>query len=88
MPIDLIDLDNWFSFKGSLNCNLINSLNYIDRTIILDRQKVYQADDIFNSTEDLLFELRKIAKDYDIILIMTNKDSQKFITPLKDHFEN
>ena len=68
--------------------NLLNSLNYVDRSIILDRQKVYEADDIFNSTEDLLFELRKIAKDYDIILIMTNKDSQKFITPLKDHFEN
>ena len=67
---------------------MFNSLNFVDRAIILDRQKVYQTDDIFNSTEDLLFELRKIAKDYDIILIMTNKDSQKFITPLKDHFEN
>ena len=32
--------------------NLFNSLNYVDRTIILDRQKAYQAD-IFNSTEDL-----------------------------------
>ena len=67
--------------------NLFNSLNYVDRTIILDRQKVYEADDIFNSTEDLLFELRKIAKDYDIILIMTNKDSQKFIKPIIKNLE-
>ena len=86
--LGIVELASNTMSSGYHKDNLFNSLNYVDRTIILDRQKVYQADDIFNSTEDLLFELRKIAKDYDIILIMTNKDSQKFITPLKDHFEN
>ena len=86
--LGIVELGSNTMSSGYHKDNLFNSLNYVDRTIILDRQKVYQADDIFNSTEDLLFELRKIAKDYDIILIMTNKDSQKFITPLKDHFEN
>ena len=84
----VVELGSNTMSSGYHKDNLFNSLNYVDRTIILDRQKVYQADDIFNSTEDLLFELRKVAKNYDIILIMTNKDSQKFITPLKDHFEN
>ena len=86
--LGIVELGSNTMSSGYHKDNLFNSLNYVDRTIILDRQKVYDADDIFNSTEDLLFELRKIAKDYDIILIMTNKDSQKFITPLKDHFEN
>ena len=86
--LGIVELGSNTMSSGYHKDNLFNSLNYVDRAIILDRQKVYQADDIFNSTEDLLFELRKIAKDYDIILIMTNKDSQKFITPLKDHFEN
>ena len=86
--LGIVELGSNTMYSGYHKDNLFNSLNYVDRAIILDRQKVYQADDIFNSTEDLLFELRKIAKDYDIILIMTNKDSQKFITPLKDHFEN
>ncbi len=86
--LGIVELGSNTMSSGYHKDNLFNSLNFVDRTIILDRQKVYQADDIFNSTEDLLFELRKIAKDYDIILIMTNKDSQKFITPLKDHFEN
>ena len=86
--LGIVELGSNTMSSGYHKDNLFNSLNYVDRTIILDRQKVYEADDIFNSTEDLLFELRKIAKDYDIILIMTNKDSQKFITPLKDHFEN
>ncbi len=86
--LGVVELGSNTMSSGYHKDNLFNSLNYVDRAIILDRQKAYQADDIFNSTEDLLFELRKIAKDYDIILIMTNKDSQKFITPLKDHFEN
>ena len=86
--LGIVELGSNTMSSGYHKDSLFNSLNYVDRTIILDRQKVYEADDIFNSTEDLLFELRKIAKDYDIILIMTNKDSQKFITPLKDHFEN
>ena len=86
--LGIVELGSNTMSSGHHKDDLFNSLNYVDRAIILDRQKVYQADDIFNSTEDLLFELRKIAKDYDIILIMTNKDSQKFITPLKDHFEN
>ena len=86
--LGIVELGSNTMSSGYHKDNLFNSLNFVDRAIILDRQKVYQADDIFNSTEDLLFELRKIAKDYDIILIMTNKDSQKFITPLKDHFEN
>ena len=86
--LGIVELGSNTMSSGYHKDNLFNSLNYVDRTIILDRQKVYEADDIFNSTEDLLFELRKIAKDYDIILIMTNKDSQKFITPLKDYFEN
>ena len=86
--LGIVELGSNTMSSGYHKDNLFNSLNFVDRTIILDRQKVYQADDIFNSTEDLLFELRKVAKDYDIILIMTNKDSQKFITPLKDHFEN
>ena len=86
--LGVVELGSNTMSSGYHKDNLFNSLNYVDRAIILDRQKVYQADDIFNSTEDLLFELRKITKDYDIILIMTNKDSQKFITPLKDHFEN
>ena len=48
---------------------------------------MYQGDKIFQSSSALREEITKIIKDYDIILIMTNRDSQKFIKPILESLE-
>ena len=42
---------------------------------------------IENKIESLLLNLKETILDYDIILIMTNKDSQKFIKPVLKYIE-
>ena len=58
-----------------------------DQALILDPKGKYQGDNIFQSIDILIEELIKKIKDYDIILIMTNKDSQKFIQPILQSLE-
>ena len=66
---------------------MLKSFDSIDNALILDLKESYEGSNIFNSMNDLLGELKNVAQDYDIILIMTNKDSQKFIQPLKNYLE-
>jgi len=56
--------------------------------ILLDHKKVYDYQNAYDSIETLMKKLQEIVFDYDIILIMTNKDSQKFINPIINHLEN
>ena len=67
--------------------NLLDSFESINQALILDPKRKYQGDNIFQSIDILIEELIKKIKDYDIILIMTNKDSQKFIQPILKSLE-
>ncbi len=85
--LGIIELGSNTMSSGYHKESLLESYSKIDHALILDEKASYEGSNIFNSLNDLLTELKKITKDYDIILIMTNRDSQKFIKPLKDYLE-
>ena len=68
--------------------NLIESLKILDKTFLLDHNNVYDYFNGFDSEEKMLNCIKAEILEYDIILIMTNKDSQKFIKPILDSLEN
>ena len=67
--------------------NLINSFDSLDEFLMLDPYKNYKINNAFHSENELLKNLEEKIFDYDIILIMTNKDSQKFINPIINSIE-
>ena len=85
--LGIIELGSNTMSSGYHKESLLESYSKIDHVLILDEKASYEGPNIFNSLNDLLTELKKITKDYDIILIMTNRDSQKFIKPLKGYLE-
>ena len=78
---------NTMSF-GYHKDNLIESLKILDKTLLLDINNAYDYLNGFDSEEKMLDCIRTEILEYDIILIMTNKDSQKFIKPILDSLEN
>ena len=67
--------------------NLINSFDSLDEFLMLDPNKNYKIYNAFDSENELLKNLEEKIFDYDIILIMTNKDSRKFINPIINSIE-
>ena len=85
--IGIIELGSNTMSSGYHEENLLDSFESINQALILDSKGKYQGDNIFQSIDNLIDELIKKIKDYDIILIMTNKDSQKFIQPILQSLE-
>ena len=85
--LGIIELGSNTMSSGYHKESLLESYSEVDHALILDEKASYEGSNIFNSLNDLLTELKKITMDYDIILIMTNRDSQKFIKPLKGYLE-
>ena len=85
--IGIIELGSNTMSSGYHEENLLDSFESINQALILDPKRKYQGDNIFQSIDILIEELIKKIKDYDIILIMTNKDSQKFIQPILKSLE-
>ena len=85
--IGIIELGSNTMSSGYHEENLLDSFESINQALILDPKGKYQGDNIFQSIDTLIDELIKKIKDYDIILIMTNKDSQKFIQPILKSLE-
>ena len=85
--IGIIELGSNTMSSGYHEENLLDSFESINQALILDSKGKYQGDNIFQSIDNLIEELIKKIKDYDIILIMTNKDSQKFIQPILKSLE-
>ena len=80
--LGIIELGSNTMSSGYHEENLLDSFGSINGALILDSKGKYQGDNIFQSIDILNEALIKTIKDYDIILIMTNKDSQKFIQPI------
>ena len=85
--IGIIELGSNTMSSGYHEENLLDSFESINQALILDPKRKYQGENIFQSIDILIEELIKKIKDYDIILIMTNKDSQKFIQPILKSLE-
>ena len=85
--LGVIELGSNTMSSGYHDEDLLNSFESINEALVLDAKVKYEGDNIFQSIDVLNDELIKRIKDYDIILIMTNRDSQKFIKPILESFE-
>ena len=85
--LGIVELGSNTMSSGHHKEYLINSFSSLDKTILLDHKKVYKYDQTHHEIETLLLNLKETISDYDIILVMTNKDSQKFIKPILEYIE-
>ena len=85
--LGILELGSNTMSSGHHKENLINSFKLLDKTLLLDHKKVYEYEYAHHKIESLLLNLKETILDYDIILIMTNKDSQKFIKPVLKYIE-
>ena len=73
-------------FHGD-DLSIIDSLDYdihwLDHNSVLKNNK----NNIFSSHEELIKSVSKIYSDFDIILIMTNRDSKNIFEPIKEIIE-
>ena len=80
--LGLIELASNTMSSGFHKENLIKSMDLLDEFLLLDVNKNYKINNSFDSEKNLIKNIKENISEYDIILIMTNKDSQKFINPI------
>ena len=85
--IGIVELGSNTMSSGYHKENLIDSFESFDEVFLLDQKNIYKHPNAYQSSEDLFKNLKEIIFEYDIILIMTNKDSQKFIQPIINYLE-
>jgi UDP-N-acetylmuramate: L-alanyl-gamma-D-glutamyl-meso-diaminopimelate ligase len=83
----IVELGSNTMSSGYHKENLIDSFESFDEVFLLDQKNIYKHPNAYQSSEDLFRNLKEIIFEYDIILIMTNKNSQKFIQPIIKHLE-
>ena len=83
----IIELGSNTMSSGHHKENLLDSFEMLDEIFLLDKKNIYNHTNAYESSEDLLKNSKKVINEYDIILIMTNKDSQKFIQPIINYLE-
>ena len=86
--LGIVELGSNTMSSGYHNDNLIESFKALDETLLLDRNAAYNYSNGFNSEKEIIECIKTKLIKYDIILIMTNKDSQKFIKPIIENLEN
>ena len=68
--------------RGSHGLSLIDSAKSLSHVIWLDHNNVLSKDssiEAANNTEDFVSSAISAIADYDIVILMTNKDSQKIL---------
>jgi UDP-N-acetylmuramate: L-alanyl-gamma-D-glutamyl-meso-diaminopimelate ligase len=84
----LIELGSNTMSSGYHGNSIIDQTRKLDNTLWLDYKNVLSNNKkTFNNYKDFIESVKKIVFDYDIILLMTNKNSQKLLTPLIKYIE-
>ena len=86
--LGVIELASNTMSKGFHGNSLIESSSFFDEVIWLDHKNgIKEANNIniSNDLADCIQKVKNIIKDYDIVVCMTNKDSQKIIKPIIDY---
>ena len=85
--LGVIELASNTMSGGIHGISLVESSNLFDEVIWLDHKGVLGKKDNINSVnkiEEYIDKITKIIKEFDIVVCMTNKDSQKIIQPIID----
>ena len=83
----IVELGSNTMSSGHHKESLMDSFESFDEVFLLDQKVIYKHSNSYESIEELIRNLKEIIFEYDIILIMTNKNSQKFIQPIVKHLE-
>ena len=86
--LGVIELASNTMSDGAHGDALIKSSNFFDEVIWLDHKGVIdKANEVHavNNLDECIQKTISIIKDYDIVVIMTNKDSQKLTKPLIEY---
>ena len=70
--------------SGSHGNAIFDSVTAFDKVIWLDHKKVIKDDESFNRHDECIGNIKSVIKDYDVVLLMTNKDSSKLYEPIID----
>ena len=82
--LGIIELGSNTMSSGSHGNAIFDSVTAFDKVIWLDHNKVIEDDESFNHHDECIGNIKSIIKDYDVVLIMTNKDSSKLYEPIID----
>ena len=88
--LGLIELGSNTMSGGSHGLSLVESAQSLTHVIWLDHNNVLSENSSIESTkttEDFISAAISAFSDYDIVILMTNKDSQRILKPIIDHFE-
>ena len=88
--LGLIELGSNTMSGGSHGLSLVESAKSLTHVIWLDHNNVLSENSSIestNTTEDFISAAISAVSDYDIVILMTNKDSQKILKPIADYFE-
>ena len=80
--LGIIELGSNTMSSGSHGNAIYDSVTVLDEVIWLDRNKVIKDVKSFNSHNECIAKIKSIIKDYDVALLMTNKDSSKLFEPI------
>ena len=82
--LGIIELGSNTMSSGSHGNAIFDSVTAFDKVIWLDHNKVIKDDESFNRHDECISNIKTIIKDYDVALLMTNKDSSKLYGPIID----
>ena len=78
----IIELGSNTMSSGYHGEELFKSAEGLDKVLWLNLSKKINQENVYNAIEPLLDELKKILDQYNVILIMSNKDSKKITEPI------
>jgi UDP-N-acetylmuramate: L-alanyl-gamma-D-glutamyl-meso-diaminopimelate ligase len=80
--LGIIELGSNTMSSGYHGEELFKSAEGLDKVLWLNLSKKIDQENVYNAIEPLLDELKKILDQYNVILIMSNKDSKKITEPI------
>ena len=88
--LGVIELASNTMSGGTHGNSLIESSSFFDEVIWLDHKGVIEEtnNNISNDLDKCIQKIKNTIKDYDIVVCMTNKDSQKITKPIIDYLNN
>ena len=80
--LGIIELGSNTMSSGLHGDAILNSVESFDQVIWLDHNKIIKDEKSFDSRDKCIDKIKSIIRDYDVVLIMTNKDSSKLYEPI------
>ena len=82
--LGIIELGSNTMSSGLHGNAIFESVTAFDKVIWLDHNKVIKDAESFNRHDECIGNIKSVIKDYDVVLLMTNKDSSKLYEPIID----